>query len=87
MCRGRAAVGAAAVAGSADVPLVGRSEELGRVLAALGRAEAGSGGTLLLTGEAGIGKSRLAAEALALARRRGFATFEGAAYPLQSGLA
>ncbi len=76
-----------AVAGSTDVPLVGRSEELGRVLAALRRAAAGSGGALLLAGEAGIGKSRLAVEALALARQRGFQTLEGAAYPLQADLA
>src|SRR6266540_3727024 len=76
-----------AVAGSTDVPLVGRFEELGRVLAALRRAAAGSGGALLLAGEAGIGKSRLAVEALALARQRGFQTLEGAAYPLQADLA
>jgi DNA-binding CsgD family transcriptional regulator/tetratricopeptide (TPR) repeat protein len=74
-------------AGSTVVPLVGRSEELGRVLAALERAAAGSGGALLLAGEAGIGKSRLAVEALTLARQRGFVTLEGAAYPLQADLA
>jgi predicted ATPase len=75
------------MAGSAGVPLVGRSQELGRVLAALDRAAAGSGGALLLDGEAGIGKTRLAAEALALARQRGFVTLQGAAYPLQADLA
>jgi predicted ATPase len=75
------------VAGSMDSPLVGRSEELGRVLAALARAAAGSGGTLLLAGEAGIGKSRLATETLTLARERGFVTVEGAAHPLQADLA
>src|SRR4029453_12468011 len=78
---------AAAVTGSRVVPLVGRSEELGRGLAALDRPAAGSGGALLLAGEAGIGKSRLAAEALALARQRGFVTLEGAAYPMQADLA
>jgi DNA-binding CsgD family transcriptional regulator/tetratricopeptide (TPR) repeat protein len=75
------------MAGSTVVPLVGRSEELGRVLAALQRAAAGTGGALLLAGEAGIGKSRLAVEALILARQRGFVTLEGAAYPLQADLA
>ncbi|HEU4899468.1 MAG TPA: AAA family ATPase [Actinomycetota bacterium] len=73
--------------GSTVVPLVGRSEELGRVLAALERAAAGSGGALLLAGEAGIGKSRLAAEALTLAHRREFVTLQAAAYPLQGDLA
>jgi DNA-binding NarL/FixJ family response regulator len=75
------------VTGSTVVPLVGRSEELGRVLAGLERAAAGSGGALLLAGEAGIGKSRLAAEALTLAHRRGFVTLRAAAYPLQDDLA
>jgi len=75
------------VAGPTGVPLVGRSEELGRVLAALGRAATGAGGALLLAGDAGIGKTRLAAEALSLARRRGFVTLRGAAYPLQADLA
>jgi DNA-binding CsgD family transcriptional regulator len=75
------------VAGSTVAPLVGRSEELGRVLAALERAAAGSGGALLLAGEAGIGKSRLAEETLTLARRRGFVTLQAAAHPLQDDLA
>src|SRR6266511_1348844 len=77
----------AAVAGSTVVPLVGRSEELGWVLAALELAAAGAGGALLLAGDAGIGKSRLAMEALTLVRQRGFVTLEAAAYPLQADLA
>src|SRR6266536_2860799 len=86
-CGRRTCDGRRGMAGSTGVPLVGRSEELGRVLAALERAVVGSGGALLLAGEAGIGKSRLAAEALTLARRRGFVTLQGAAYPLQADLA
>lgn len=49
------------------MPLVGRSAELVRVLEALQLAAGGAGGTLFLTGEPGIGKTRLATEALALA--------------------
>ncbi|HEY5881677.1 MAG TPA: AAA family ATPase [Nakamurella sp.] len=75
------------MAGSSDIPLLGRSAELGRVLDALHRAADGAGGTLLLAGEPGIGKTRLATEALTLARRRGFLTLECAAYPLQADLA
>jgi MoxR-like ATPase len=49
------------------VPLVGRSVELRRLVAALDRAAGGRGGTVLLAGEAGVGKSRLAGEAMELA--------------------
>jgi DNA-binding CsgD family transcriptional regulator len=47
----------------APTSLVGRDAELGRITAAFERAREGSGGTILLDGEAGIGKSRLAREA------------------------
>ena len=75
------------MADSAAIPLVGRSIELDRVRAALERAAAAAGNTLLLAGEEGIGKSRLAAEALALARQRGFLTLNGTAYALHTDLA
>ena len=42
--------------------LLGRSAELQRLLAAVDRAREGQGGLLLLSGEAGVGKTRLAAE-------------------------
>jgi DNA-binding CsgD family transcriptional regulator len=52
---------------------VGRARELAELERALEATRAGSGLTVLLAGEAGIGKTRLAAE---LARRAGTAGFE-----------
>ena len=75
------------MADSAAIPLVGRSIELDRIRAATERAAAAAGSTLLLAGEEGIGKSRLAAEALVLARQRGFLTLKGTAYALHTDLA
>jgi ABC-type oligopeptide transport system substrate-binding subunit len=44
-------------------PLVGRQIELNALVAAIGRLTEGCGGIVTITGEAGIGKSRLMAEA------------------------
>ena len=41
---------------------VGREDEVDALLAALARAESGSASTVLVGGEAGIGKTRLLAE-------------------------
>ncbi|MBM6584385.1 AAA family ATPase, partial [Microvirga sp. BT689] len=43
-------------------PLIGRAEELGRLVRRWEQARAGDGQVVLLSGEAGIGKSRLARE-------------------------
>ena len=67
--------------------LVGRSAEMDRLAARLSRATLGQGGALFLVGEAGIGKTRLAHEALALAREQGFLVLEGSAYALEGRLA
>src|SRR5437016_2930201 len=45
-----------------ETPLVGRREPLGRLVDLWRRTQAGRGGALLLTGEPGIGKSRLVRE-------------------------
>lgn len=54
--------------------LVGRAEERAALERRLEEAQAGSGQTCLLIGEAGIGKSRLARETVAQALQRGFRT-------------
>ena len=57
-------------------PLIGRVEPLAAVEGAVADVAAGNGGLLLLVGEAGIGKSRLLAEARHLAPE-GLQWFEG----------
>jgi len=58
--------------------LVGRAAEVAAVRALVKRALAGDGQVLGLTGEAGIGKSRLGTEAVRIAARLGFAAYGGA---------
>jgi len=59
--------------GTAAVSFVGRDRELARAVGLLDEARAGRGRLLLCTGEAGIGKTRLAEETAALAAARGAA--------------
>ncbi len=56
---------------------MGRGAELAALIGALGEAEAGRGSVFLLSGEPGIGKSRLADEAAAHARGRGLLVLRG----------
>src|SRR5689334_18296875 len=51
---------------------VGRAHELAALERLLAAAQAGSGATVVLGGDAGIGKTRLASELAARARDRGF---------------
>ena len=50
---------------------VGRERELADILSAVDRSRQGEGTFLLVTGEAGVGKSRLVEEAAAMVRRAG----------------
>lgn len=68
-------------------PFVGRVGELRQLAATLKMAAEGQGGTVFLTGLPGIGKTRMAQEAIGLAKARGFTVLEGRAFPLQDGLA
>jgi predicted ATPase len=45
-----------------DTPLIGRDQEMARLRAALAETVSGQGRVVALTGEAGVGKTRLVAE-------------------------
>ena len=67
-------------------PLVGRVAELAVLTELIGQAAAGSVQVVAISGEGGIGKSRLAAEGLRSADARGFRALESAAGRLQRDL-
>ena len=57
--------------------MVGRDDELGRLLTLLDDAEAGRSVVALVSGDAGVGKSRLVREVSQLAAGRGFTVLSG----------
>jgi DNA-binding CsgD family transcriptional regulator len=61
--------------------MIGRDTELAAADAALAAATAGHGGCVVITGEPGIGKSRLALETVRRARARGVRVVTGRAVP------
>ena len=65
---GRASVSVRSVK---NPPLVGREKEFQSLMAAVSRAQLGSGGVVLISGEAGIGKTRLVEEMVDEAERAG----------------
>jgi tetratricopeptide (TPR) repeat protein len=68
-----------------SVPLVERQEELGRLTAGINAAMEGRGRLMLLVGEPGVGKTRLAQEATAILQERGVMIATGRCYePEQS---
>ncbi|HEY7295276.1 MAG TPA: AAA family ATPase, partial [Dehalococcoidia bacterium] len=68
------------LAGIDRTPLVGRQRELALLHERLLLAQQGSGGAVVLAGEAGIGKSRLIAEAKAAATAAGFLILQGSCF-------
>ena len=67
-------------------PLAGREAELAALAQALANAEQGRGGTIILAGESGIGKTRLATSIVEQASKRGFTVAIGRAYPVETGV-
>ena len=61
--------------------VIGRSAELAALHRLLDRAKGGTGQLALLSGEAGIGKSRLVAEAKTYATAQDFRLFQGQCFP------
>ncbi len=53
-----------------ETPLVGRERELAQIEGIVGRASAGQGQLLIISGEAGVGKSRFLEDVVALAREK-----------------
>jgi tetratricopeptide (TPR) repeat protein len=65
---------------------VGRAPHVAALEACLERAAAGAGQVLLISGEAGIGKTRLVTEALAQAEAAGYLVLQGACYETDRAL-
>ncbi len=68
---GGARSSSASLLSTTELPLVARETELKTLLEALERAQAGQGGVVILSGEAGIGKTRLLQEFMRQATWRG----------------
>lgn len=69
-----------------SLPLVGRSTELSMLGGLLDAAEKGRGTTLLLEGDGGQGKTRLALATAERAAKRGWLVAIGRAYPVEVGV-
>jgi len=76
-----------AIEGERSVPLVGREAELADLMAKIRTGGQGQGCTILLTGDSGVGKTRLAYEALREAAVGRMTTLLGTAYEQEGYLA
>lgn len=65
-------------------PFVGREPELAKLKAALGKAGEGTGRTVFIAGEPGVGKTRLAGEFAGYARSIGWQVLTGRGYEMLS---
>ena len=72
--------------GPFPLPLVGRDTELATLGAWLDETAAGRGGTTLLAGVGGVGKTRLVAAVAERAKRQGWTVSIGRAYPVETGV-
>ena len=68
-------------------PIVGRTDALATVLAAHDAVARDGGRVVAITGEAGIGKTRLAAESIARWGASGATVLGATAYPAERGIA
>src|SRR5690242_854013 len=69
-----------------ETPLIGRSADAALLSRALDDAGKGSGRTVFVVGEGGIGKTRLAAAIAERARKKGWTVVSGRAYPVETGV-
>ncbi|HEX3816011.1 MAG TPA: AAA family ATPase [Mycobacteriales bacterium] len=67
------------------IPLVARAAEMRRLRAALTRAERGEAGAVLLSGDAGVGKTRVLTELAGLASARGALVLTGRCLDVREG--
>jgi predicted ATPase/DNA-binding NarL/FixJ family response regulator len=68
------------------LPLVGRAAELAELHAALDAAARGTGGSWLVSGPGGIGKTRLGRALIEETERRGWSAASGRAFPAEAGV-
>src|SRR2546423_992533 len=69
-----------------EAPLVGRSAEIAVLSKAVDEAATGSGRTIFIVGEGGVGKPRLATAVAVRAEKRGCRVAVGRAYPVETGV-
>jgi DNA-binding CsgD family transcriptional regulator/tetratricopeptide (TPR) repeat protein len=68
------------------LPLIGRSNEMGRLRDFLACVKQGEGRTLILSGEGGVGKTRLLAELAGWAQSNGWKLATGSSYAVETGI-